>query len=669
MKIRLATFLFLFLPSITIAQKTDSLETMLRNAKDDSVKTILLSRLADELTSSNPERSLAQAREGLALAKAIRFEKGMFENYYSLGVSFRSQSLFDSSIIYLKHALRSAEIRRDVAGKAQVFSGLGHCFMRKSNFDSARIYLDRGLVLAKQITNYRIEAGIYNNYGNVYLEESNYQKALDYFVQAARLYEDPLHDDYGQCLALSNIGNIQYRLGNYDQALSYAQQSMVIAKRKSLISSIGYGHKLLGRIYRKQTKYDEALAEYKQGQKIYQTAGDKRSVAEILQNIGNIYFDKVQHQNALVNYLESLRLSKEISNKPLLAGSYSCVGQAYHVLKKYDAALHYLDSSCQQAQALGLRYLMVSNYEAMSSVYESTGDLKKALAMHRKFVELNDSVTRSENRSLTEEIQARYELEKKEAQIALLEKDKELKTLELGRHRAIQAGVATALVLVIVIAFLLVNRYRTINRVKRLTEIEEMRNVIARDLHDDIGSTLSTINLISKIAMKENARDVSAHLNRIAEQSSQMMENMSDIVWSINPINDSLQKVLVKMKVFTSEILEPKNISYRFQGEESLNGLSLDAEKRKNLFLIFKEAINNAAKYSGATEVEISLEQMEKTLRMKVADNGRGFDPGRVTSGNGLINMTERAKMLYAKFLLTSAQNQGTQIELVIPIT
>jgi signal transduction histidine kinase len=251
----------------------------------------------------------------------------------------------------------------------------------------------------------------------------------------------------------------------------------------------------------------------------------------------------------------------------------------------------------------------------------------------------------------------------------LLEKDKELKTLALGRQRAIQVGTAIALLLVIIIALLLVNRYRVSSRVKRLAEIEGMRNAIARDLHDDIGSTLSTINLISKIAMRENAREVSAHLNRIAEQSSMMMENMSDMVWSINPVNDSLQKVLVKMKVFTSEILEPKNISYRFRGEESLNGLILDADKRKNLFLIFKEAINNAAKYSGATEVEISLEQTGSTLRMKVADNGQGFDMQQATSGNGLANMNVRAKALYAEFKMTSVPNQGTRIELEMPVT
>lgn len=664
MKTTLVLSVCFFLSFSTVAQKSDSLESVLQKTKADSTKTLLLSLLADELTKSDPAKSIKTARTGLLLATQLGFEKGIFENYNSLASALRGQALFDSAVFYFHHAYATAVSRKDVAGQAEVCSSLGHCFMRKSEMDSARHYLEKGLDLAKRIKDYRTEAGIYNNYGNVFMEESNFQKALDYFVMAARLYENRLADAYGQCLVLSNIGNVEYRLGNYDQALEYARQSMTIARNKSFTSSVGYAHKLLGRIYRKQKKYDQALDEYTLGQKVYRTLGDTRSVAEILQNIGNIYFDKEQHRNALQNYLQSLALSKNISSKQLIAYAYSCIGEAYMALKKNDAALKYLDSARMAAQSIGNQYLVMENYTAMSAAYEAKGDYKKALAVHQQLVQLKDSITRSENRALAEETQAKYELERKEAQIALLEKDQELKTLAIGRHRAIQAGAAVAFVLAIIIAVLLINRYRIGNRVKRLAEIEGVRNTIARDLHDDIGSTLSTINIISKLAIQENPNGSSIHFRRIAEQSSLMMENMTDMVWSINPVNDSLDKVVVKMKVFTSEILEPKNIGYHFSDDESLKGISMDADKRKNLFLIFKEAINNAAKYSGATKIEITLQQTGKKLKMTVVDNGSGFDERSVKRGNGLGNMHARAKELSAQFKLTSIVNSGTHIEL-----
>ncbi|MFM9839277.1 MAG: tetratricopeptide repeat protein [Cyclobacteriaceae bacterium] len=669
MKTLAFTSLFLCICTISVGQKADSLEAVLQRAKADSSKSILLSLLSNELTKINPAKALEKAKAGLSIAKHASFEKGMFKNYFSLAIAFQGQASFDSAIVYFHHAYASAQRMDDISGQAEICSGLGHSFMRKSQMDSSRFYLEKGLALAKKVNNYRIEAGIYNNYGNVFLEESKYQKALDYFIQAAKLYENPLADEYGQCLAYSNIGNTQYRLKNYEQALDYANQSMDIAKKSKLITSIGYIHKLLGRIYKKLNKLDSALAQYEQGQKIYLTLGDTRSAAELLQNIGNVYFDQERYPEALNNYQQSLKLGKSISVKPLVAFAYSAIGQTYAILKKNNEALLYLDSSRIAAKAIGNMYLVMDSYSAMSSVYEAKGDYKKALFMHQRFVEVKDSIAQSENRQLAVDAQAKYELEKKEAKISLLEKDQELKTLALARQRAIQAGAAIALLLVIIIAILLVNRYRVINKAKRHVEIEQVRNTIARDLHDDIGSTLSTINIISTLAMKENASGNNKHLTSIAEQSSRMMENMTDIIWSINPINDSVEKLAVRMKVFASEILEPKCIGFQFLGEESLSGFSLGAEKRKNFFLLFKEAINNAAKYSGATEVGITFKKSEEKLTMIISDNGNGFDDTITVEGNGLKNMEARAKAMQGNFKLSSVIGLGTRVELDLPIT
>jgi signal transduction histidine kinase len=667
MKTRTILFFLLCVNYVT-AQSIDSLQTLIFKSQYDSTKTILLSLLADELTKSDPKKAIETGREGLSLSKKIKFEKGIYENTFSLASAFQGQALFDSAIVYFNQAKKSAVIRKDISGQAEVCSGLGHSFMRKSEMDSARHYLDEALSYAKEVNNYRVEAGVYNNYGNVLLEESNYPLALDYFVKAARLFENPLADTYGQCLALSNIGNIEYRLGNYDKALNYAKQSMAIAKSKSFNSSIGYAHKLLGRIYRKQTKYDSALIEYQQAQKLYTHLNDARSTAEVLQNIGNIYFDKGQHLAALTNYKQSLVLAKTISGKSQIVYAYSAIGQAYYLLKRNREALLYLDSSRVLAQQLGNGYLVMDSYEAVSAVHEANGDYRKALAAHQQFTKLKDSITQNENRQLTEETQAKYELEKKEAKIALLEKDQELKTLALARQRAVQTGVIIASILLVIIGALLINRYRIQNQVKRQTEIEHMRNAIARDLHDDIGSTLSTINIISKIAMRENLQGNNQHLVRISEQSSQMMDNMADMVWSINPINDSVEKIAVKMKVFASEILEPKNINYRFDGTDSLNGIFLSAERRKNLFLLFKEAINNAAKYSEATDIEITFKKIANDLLLMIVDNGKGFVEEALPQGNGLKNMRTRAASLKANFSLVSTLKEGTRISISLPL-
>jgi signal transduction histidine kinase len=146
-----------------------------------------------------------------------------------------------------------------------------------------------------------------------------------------------------------------------------------------------------------------------------------------------------------------------------------------------------------------------------------------------------------------------------------------------------------------------------------------------------------------------------------------MMEDMGDMVWSINPRNDSMSQVLIRMREFASEIFELKNIEYQFS-EKGTENLVLNADQRKNLFLIFKESINNAAKYSQATTVEINIEQQDQTLIMSIKDNGQGFDEQKIKAGNGLRNLRERAKEINATLELRSTVGAGTEVNLNVPI-
>ena len=205
-------------------------------------------------------------------------------------------------------------------------------------------------------------------------------------------------------------------------------------------------------------------------------------------------------------------------------------------------------------------------------------------------------------------------------------------------------------------------------RTKRLVEMERMRNTIARDLHDDIGSTLSSINIISQMALQEKTGDA-PHFQRIAQHSSSMMESMSDIVWSINPNNDSWEQVISKMKEFAAEILDPLDILYTFSGEENLQAFTLDVSMRKNLFLIFKEAINNAAKYSSATSIDIHLKKENDFIQVCISDNGKGFDASNGSTGNGLRNMKERADSIRGKLEIKSSPHTGTEVMVSLPLT
>jgi signal transduction histidine kinase len=147
------------------------------------------------------------------------------------------------------------------------------------------------------------------------------------------------------------------------------------------------------------------------------------------------------------------------------------------------------------------------------------------------------------------------------------------------------------------------------------------------------------------------------------------MDTMSDIVWSVNPKNDEFGSVVMRMREFAAETLEAKNISLQFNSQESLQNLELPMELRKDFYLFFKEAINNAAKYSQAKQVWIDLAQQNNEITLKIKDDGRGFDTTQVKRGNGLHNLQERATRLKGILQLDSAINQGTRIQLTFPFT
>jgi signal transduction histidine kinase/ligand-binding sensor domain-containing protein len=207
-------------------------------------------------------------------------------------------------------------------------------------------------------------------------------------------------------------------------------------------------------------------------------------------------------------------------------------------------------------------------------------------------------------------------------------------------------------------------------RIQRLLAVEKVRSRVARDLHDDMGSTLSTINILSSMAkskMTTDAVKTAGYLSKISDNSQRMMEAMDDIVWSIKPANDSMQRIVARMREFATSMLEAKDIALHFTVAEPALGVKLDMEKRRDLFLLFKEALNNAAKYSKATNVWVNLSVQNKQLILSVKDNGSGFDVQHSDEGNGLGNMRKRADSLNGNLQIVSEKGMGTEITLTMP--
>ncbi len=201
------------------------------------------------------------------------------------------------------------------------------------------------------------------------------------------------------------------------------------------------------------------------------------------------------------------------------------------------------------------------------------------------------------------------------------------------------------------------------------TKMQNIRNKIAQDLHDDIGSTLSSISIISNIAIREiNSDRTKATMMEIKDSSISLMEKMDDIVWSVNPRNDSLENLLLRIKQFATTLFEAKNIDYTITIQENINEVKLPMEWRQHIYLILKEAINNLVKYSEASLASIRVGCQDSKLEIQLEDNGKGFDTSKSGTGNGLVSMRNRANLMDAELTISTRQGQGTRITLGLKI-
>ena len=220
--------------------------------------------------------------------------------------------------------------------------------------------------------------------------------------------------------------------------------------------------------------------------------------------------------------------------------------------------------------------------------------------------------------------------------------------------------LAAAGMLIIWLAYAL-HRYR----VQRLLEIQRVRIHIAADLHDDIGSNLTQIAILSEVAQShlgQAGSEVTTPLSSIARISRETVTSMSDIVWAINPKRDRLTDLVRRMRRLGNEVLGSRGIEVQFHAPDGAQDPKLGAEVRHDLYLIFKEALHNAVRHSGCSKVEIDLRLERSWLTLRVADDGHGFDVDDRGEGQGLGNMRRRAGNMGGELEVRSGLGWGLRL-------
>jgi signal transduction histidine kinase len=211
-----------------------------------------------------------------------------------------------------------------------------------------------------------------------------------------------------------------------------------------------------------------------------------------------------------------------------------------------------------------------------------------------------------------------------------------------------------------------------IKQIQQQLAIEKVRNQISSQLHDDMGSTLSGISMYSHLTDKQMSNsefdNAKASLQVIQKSTDEMVDKLGDLVWSVNPKQDSLALLFERLDHFGSQMCAAKSIAFTCKIPTNITEMNIPHEHRHQVYLMLKEAINNAVKYSAATAIKFEASLANAVLTIVVADNGKGFDADNILKGNGLDGMQKRAEEMGAEYLLQASPKKGTSVSVRLKI-
>ncbi len=575
----------------------------------------------------NTDSLLRKAQRDLqdALYKNDRIAEGQANDMFGLAYAYRGQ--LDSSIEYYQHAKTIFTHVDEPALAARTAIALANVYSRQYKIDAALQQLILADSISTVLKNLQLQADVQLNLGIVYKNNEDYSQSADRFKIARSNYQEL--DNYSGYISASCGLSMAYRsLRDYDSSLYVLQSSLALFSREKLT--------------------------------------DRYLYATLEENIGDTYLDMDRYQEALPHFFTALAEFKKFNSTIDIAYEEYSIGRTYAEMKYFREAEPHLFEAYKMNDSLrNFKYLVwISN--GLATMYNAEGNWKNAYRYLEIRNQWQDSINIAQQIANTNALKEKYETAKKEQEISLLKAQNLLSYAENRKNKLLQFILAILFTASIIIAFLITNRMK----MKRKLEQQILRNQLASDLHDDIGSSLSSIDISSKIALqkRENVDLVESQLQKISDQARQSMESMSDIVWSIKPGEDRFDSILTRMREFAATICEASNCTLAFNVEPEINAIKLSPAKRKNLFLVFKEAVNNAIKYSHCKKIDIQFHTIGKTsLQLDITDDGTGFIPEQSNVGNGLKNMEMRAAEMQGTIQVRSMPGTGTIVQLTFP--
>ncbi len=617
---------------------------------------------AIQSTEGNTEEALLQSNKALELFTQLSDKKGQAMAHFHLGFIKRSQGQFAKALDHYKASLTSSEQTGFTWGTAVTQSAIGTVYGSRGQYDLALENFEACMRIWQQIGNKSWIADTYHHIGNIQFYRSNYADALSNYLTSLKLKQE-IGDQTKIAESYHDIGHIYYKQNQHHEALLNYEKALAIFKAAGMKQRMGIAYNSLGNAFNSLGDIPRAIENYEASIELQKVIGDKAGLIYSYNNIAGLYIDQENYVSARKNLMAAMELGIELEELEGLSWSYQKLGVVSWKTGQLREAKEYLAQSLLHSKKTGNKNKLMYDYGLLAKVDSSMGHFQQALIDYQLFKKYSDSLTSEDKARIIAELKIGYETEKKDHEIQRLENAQTLQVTRIKRQTLITNILISGLILFALLAFFAYNYFVTRQQLK----LQTLRNKIASDLHDDVGSTLSSIAIFSEIAQQQS-KDVMPLLQTISDSSRKMLEAMTDIVWTINPENDQFENIILRMRSYAYELLGAKDIGFDFTADEGLADIKLPMDIRKSLFLIFKEATNNIMKYSKADKAMFSIQNEKNNLFMVITDNGRGFNTDQATEGNGLKNMKKRALEIGGQLLVESLPGHGTTIKLIIAL-
>ncbi len=519
------------------------------------------------------------------------------------------------------------------------------------------------------------EAKSLSNLSLIYYYQGEHEKDVEFSLKAIQLFEQ-IGDKQSLAYEYAELG---YRMKsrNLEKAQEYMLKGKSIAEKqqfKAILSSIYNNY---GVIKEMKLEYDSAIVYYQRGLIYKEQQKDLIGITYSLNNLAGVYVLLKKFPEAKKMYDRSFQLRVKLKDNTGLAENHSYYGDFYLAQNKYLAAISAYEKSVELANKSNYPELMKFGYKQLALCYEKLGKSKESLDYFKKFNTLSESLVQESTQHKIAELEVRFDTNEKEK--IILQKEIEVKQFQ-NKLIAVSAGM----ILLLVLAGFVYRQQKlkqkqqkqafelktTKLELEKQYELEEQRQTISRDLHDNIGAQLTFI--ISSVENLSFGGQIThpnslSRIEKISHFTKATIVDLRDTIWAMNSAEFSFVDFKSRLTNFISKAKFAKeDVQFQFEISEQSKQLHFSSSTGIHLYRVIQEAVNNSIKYANASEIKVDITVQNKKLIIQIQDNGCGFNMNEVMNGNGLYNMQKRMEEINGEFNLTSSERNGTKIVLLI---